>query len=102
MRIFLVRTVHWHFVDLGGVVLLNVSEDSDVVILDKVDGHTFSAETTRTTDAMNIQLTIVGQIIVDNQRDLLYVNSSGPYISCNEDAAVGDKNTRQNLHHKVK
>lgn len=39
-------TVHWHFIDLGGVVLLDVPENSDVVVLDKVDGHTLAAEST--------------------------------------------------------
>ena len=33
-------TVHGHFIDLGGVVLLNVSQDPDVVVLDKVDRNT--------------------------------------------------------------
>ena len=33
-------TVHGHFINLGAVVLLNVSQDPDVVILHKVDSHT--------------------------------------------------------------
>lgn len=37
-------TVHWHLINLGGVVLLNVSENSDVVRLDKVDCHTLASE----------------------------------------------------------
>lgn len=37
------RTVHGHLVDLGGVVLLDVPQDADVVVLHKVDGHTFPA-----------------------------------------------------------
>lgn len=39
------RTVHGHLVDLGGVVLLDVSEDPDVIVLHKVYGHTFTAVT---------------------------------------------------------
>ena len=46
--------------NLRGVVLLNVAENSDVVGFDKVDGDTLAAESTRTTDAMNVQLTITG------------------------------------------
>ena len=46
--------------NLRGVVLLNVAENSDVVGFDKVDGDTLAAESTRTTDAMNVQLTIAG------------------------------------------
>lgn len=41
------RTVHGHLVDLGGVVLLDVPQDPDVVVLHKVDGHTLAAVTTR-------------------------------------------------------
>ena len=46
--------------NLRGVVLLNVAENSDVVGFDKVDGDTLATESTRTTDAMNVQLTIAG------------------------------------------
>lgn len=40
-------TVHRHFIDLGGVVLLNVSQDADVIVLHKVDRYTFSAVSAR-------------------------------------------------------
>ena len=46
--------------NLRGVVLLNIPKDSDVVGFDKVDGDTLAAESTGTTDAMNVQLTIAG------------------------------------------
>lgn len=39
-------TVHRHLVDLSGIVLLNVSQDADVVILHKINGHTLSAIST--------------------------------------------------------
>jgi hypothetical protein len=35
-----ILTVHGHLIDLCGVVLLNIAEDTNVVVLDKVDGHT--------------------------------------------------------------
>ena len=46
--------------DLRGVVLLNVAKNSDVVGLDKV-GDTLAAETTRATDAVNVQPTIAAR-----------------------------------------
>lgn len=46
--------VHRHLVDLRGIVLLDVPKDSDVVGLDKIDGDTLAAETTRPTDAMDV------------------------------------------------
>jgi hypothetical protein len=33
-------TVHGHFINLCGVVLLNVTQDSNVVVLHEVDGDT--------------------------------------------------------------
>lgn len=44
------RTIHGHLVDLGGVVLLDVPQDPDVIVLHKVDGHTLAAVTTGATN----------------------------------------------------
>jgi len=44
-------TVHGHLIDLCTVILLNVSQDTDVIILHKVDGHTSSAVSTRPTNS---------------------------------------------------
>ena len=52
-----VGDVHRHFVDLGRIVLLNVAKNADIVLLDKVDGHTLASETTRTADSVDVQLT---------------------------------------------
>lgn len=52
--------IHGHFVNLSTVVLLNISEDSDVVIFHEVDGHTFSAISPRTTNPVDVQLSVVG------------------------------------------
>ena len=38
MRVREGLTVHGHFIDLRTVVLLNVSKDAYIVILDEVDG----------------------------------------------------------------
>lgn len=43
---WLLRTIHGHLVDLGGVVLLNVSQDPDVIVFHKVDGHALTTITT--------------------------------------------------------
>lgn len=60
------RTVHWHLIDLGGVVLLNVPQDSDVIVLHKVDGHALTTITTRPTNPGGGQRS--HQIITDNSR----------------------------------
>lgn len=43
-------TIHGHLIDLGGVVLFNVSQDPDVIIFHKVDGHTLTAIATGPTN----------------------------------------------------
>ena len=40
VRSYQVSHVHGHLINLGGIVLLNIAQDLDVVILHKVDGHT--------------------------------------------------------------
>mmetsp|Transcript_8500 Transcript_8500/g.27974 ORF Transcript_8500/g.27974 Transcript_8500/m.27974 type:complete len:232 (-) Transcript_8500:564-1259(-) len=82
-----VGDIHRHLIDLGGVVLLDVAEDADVVALDKVDGNALAAEAARPANAMDVELAVVGQIVVDDQRDLLHVDAAAPDVG-------GDENTR--------
>lgn len=49
-------TIHGHLIDLGGVVLLNVSQDPDVIIFHKVDGHTLTAIATGPTNPVRSKL----------------------------------------------
>eukprot|EP00966_Prymnesium_polylepis_P299398 6918564-Prymnesium_polylepis.2 len=59
--------IHRHLVNLGGVVLLNVAQDADVVRFDKVDRHALAAEAARAADAVDVQLAVVGQIVANDQ-----------------------------------
>ena len=63
-------TIHWHLVNLCGVILLNISQDPDVIVLHEVDGHTLATETTGASDSVDVELTVVWQIVVDDQRHL--------------------------------
>ena len=65
-----VLDVHRHLIDLRRVVLLDVAEDPDVVRLDEVDGDALAAEAARAADAVDVQLAVVGQVVVDDERDL--------------------------------
>ena len=85
---YLNYTIHRHFVNLGGVVLLNIAEDANVIVLDKIDGNTFATESTWPTDAVDVQLAVVGQIIVDDKGHLLNINSSSPNVSCDQHSAA--------------
>lgn len=138
------HTIHWHFIYLCWVVLLNITKNSDVIILHKVYGNTLSAKTTWTTDSetmsdwiikqndnrnkknidgtmctyscvyenlltkgcgildlkkkkkksflpVDVQLTVVRQVIVDDQWYLLHINTPSPNISGNEYTTVKKK-----------
>ena len=76
------QTVHRHLINLRRIVLFNITQYTNIVILDEIYRNTLAAKTTRATDAvygkhmlainirtyyndynhvpMNIQLTIVG------------------------------------------
>lgn len=51
-------TVHGHLVDLGGVVLLDVPQDADVVVLHEVDGHPLAAVAARPPDSSRAEQTV--------------------------------------------
>ena len=42
--------VHGHLVNLCAVVLLNITQNTDVIVFDKIDGDSFSSITTGSTD----------------------------------------------------
>lgn len=95
-------TVHGHLVDLGGVVLLDVPQDADVVVLHKVDGDAFPAVPARAADfaeargkrewsnhrksppppqgpvgrpslPVDVEFSVVGQVVVNDQRHLRHI-----------------------------
>ena len=68
-------------------VLFNVAKNSNVVRLDKVDGDTLSPVTSRPTNSVDVQLTVVRQVVVDDQRDLWHVQTAGPNVSADQHAA---------------
>lgn len=47
-----------HLVDDGAVELLDVSQDSDIFQGDKVDGNTLSAESTTSTDSVQVGFSV--------------------------------------------
>jgi hypothetical protein len=71
------------------IELFDISEDSNIIRLDEVDRDPLATETTRTTDTMNVQLTRIRQIITDDERDLLDIETPAPHIRRDEDARLG-------------
>ena len=80
------------------VILLYISEDPDVIILDEVDRNTLPAESSRPSDPVDVELTIVWEVIVDDQGHLLDINATCPDISCDEDTRLS---TPELLHDRV-
>lgn len=98
MRLDQVGNVHGHLLDLGAVELLNLTHHADVVGGHKVDGDTLSAETTTTTDTVDVVLPVGGEIVVDDQGDLLDIDTTGQQVSGDQD--TGGAGTEL-LHNQV-
>merc|ERR1712129_384635 len=71
-----VLQIHGHLINLRGIKLFNVSQNADIVVLDKVDGHAAASKSSAATNAVNVQLSRVWQIIVNDQSDLRYVDAA--------------------------
>jgi len=80
-----VSNVHGHLLDLGAVELLNLAHHAHIVSGNEVDGNSLTAETTATTDAVDVVLAVGGKVVVDNQRNLLDIDTTGQEISGNQD-----------------
>jgi hypothetical protein len=89
-----VGNVHRHLVDLGGVVdcpiksaeahnriifeklTLNVTQNPNILASNEVDSHALASKPARTTNAVDVVLTVAGQIVVDHQTDLLHIDTT--------------------------
>mmetsp|Transcript_46371 Transcript_46371/g.91479 ORF Transcript_46371/g.91479 Transcript_46371/m.91479 type:complete len:468 (-) Transcript_46371:756-2159(-) len=78
------RDVHRHLLDLSLVVLLNVLHQLLVVCCDEVDGDSLTTETSATADSMQVVLDRRRQVVVDDQGNLLDIDSSGKQIRCDQ------------------
>jgi hypothetical protein len=80
---------------LSAVKLFNFSHHAYILGGNEVDGNTLSAETSSTTNSVDVVLTVGWQIVVDDQRNLLNINTTGQKISCDKDTG----RTRSELLH---
>merc|ERR1719320_510117 len=77
--------IHGHLTDFGSVKLFDITEVTDISFREKVDGHTLTTETSRTTDTVNVVLSVGGKVKVDAQRDLLDIDPTGQQIGGDQD-----------------
>lgn len=69
------------------VIGFQLDEEVSVSWSDEVDGNTFSAETTRSTDSVDVLGRIVGHVVVDDQVHLLDIDATAEQISGNQDSS---------------
>jgi len=80
---------------LSAVELLDFSHHAHIVSGDEVNGNTLTTETTTTTDTVDVVLAVGGEIVVDDQRDLLDIDTTGQKVSGDQDTG----RTRAELLH---
>lgn len=80
-----VGNVHGHLLDLGAVELLNLTHHANILGGDEVDGNALSAESTTTTNSVDVVLTVGGEIVVDDQGNLLDIDTTGQKVSGDQD-----------------
>ncbi|KAI7165319.1 ATP-dependent RNA helicase [Hortaea werneckii] len=77
--------VHWHLLDLSAVELLNLTHHAHIVGSDEVDSDTLPTETATTTDTVDVVLPVGRKVVVDDQRNLLHVDTTGKQVSGDQD-----------------
>lgn len=79
-----------HLLDLSVVMVLDLLDESGILRENEVDSSSFSTETTSSTDSVNVVLLLDGELVVDNETNLLDINTSSEQVG-------GDKNTDGSL-----
>lgn len=81
-----ISNIHWHLLNLGAVELLDLAHHADILSCDEVDGHAFAAESSTATDAVDVVLAVGREVVVDDQRDLLDIDTTSEKIRGDENA----------------
>ena len=74
----------WNWLDLGTKFLFNLIEVEAIFPVDQVDRQTQVTKATRTTDAMQIGLSVLWKIEIDYNIDGLDIDTTGEEIGTNE------------------
>jgi len=73
-----------HLFNLSVVVVLDLPYEFGIVWQDEVDCNTLSAETTCSTDSVNVVLLLDGELVVYDKANLLDINTSCKKVCCDE------------------
>jgi len=77
-------------------MILNFLQEAGVTGQNEVDCCSLSAETTSTADSVNVVLLLLGKLEVDNESDLLDIDTTGEHVGGDEDT---DGTRSELLHH---
>jgi len=66
-RLDKVCNVGWHLLDLSVVELLQLSQGSDVLLSNKVDGNSLPSESTTASNSVNVILQVSWQVVVNDK-----------------------------------
>lgn len=76
----------WHLFDLGVVMVLDLSDEFGVVWKNEVDGNSLSTESTSSTNSMDVVLLFEWELVVDDETNLLDIDTSCEEIGGDEDS----------------
>jgi len=82
-----VGDVGGHLLDLSVVESLELTKGTAVLGGDEVDSDTLPSETSRSTDSVNVVLQVAREILVDDERHLLHIDTPGQKIGGDENTA---------------
>lgn len=77
-------------------MILDFLKEAGVLRKNKVDGCSLSTETASTADSVDVVLFLHGELVVDNETDLLDIDTSGEQVSGDEDT---NSTGSELLHH---
>lgn len=78
--------VSWHLVNLGVEMVLDGLNELGILGQDEIDSSSLSTVTTSSTNSVDVVLLLEGQLVVDNETNLLNINTSGKQVSGDENA----------------
>lgn len=92
-----VCNVSRHFFNLGVVETFNFLEDVEIFVGHEVDGNSLTTETTRTANSVNVLVEVLlGDVVVDDQRDLVHIDTTSHQISSDQHSAAASSEFVQN------
>jgi hypothetical protein len=80
------RNIERHFYDLCLIELFGFLQETSITWYDEVNGDTFSTETSWTTNSVDVGFLTEREIVVDNQVDLVDIDTTGEHISSDKDS----------------